>query len=87
MQCCSGTYWEGQIKDFLKGGVKEGGINTFCELCTKENTRIKQVLKENGYQESIISKSFKKITNNHTLPQSQQQMQATVIREEDISIH
>ena len=26
---------------------------------TKENIRIKQVLKENGYQESIISKIFK----------------------------
>ena len=34
----------------------------------KENTRIKQVLKENGYQESIISKIFKRITNNHSLP-------------------
>ena len=38
----------------------------------KENARIKQVLKENGYQESIISKIFKRITNNHSLPQSQQ---------------
>ena len=28
----------------------------------KENARIKQVLKENGYQESIISKIFKRIT-------------------------
>ena len=38
----------------------------------KENTEIKQVLKENGYQESIISKIFKRITdNNHSLPQSQ----------------
>ena len=35
----------------------------------KENARIKQVLKENGYQESITSKIFKKITNNHSLPQ------------------
>ena len=34
----------------------------------KENPRIKQVLKENGYQESIISKIFKRITNNHSLP-------------------
>ena len=38
----------------------------------KEKARIKQVLKENGYQESIISKIFKR-----SLPQSQQQMQAT----------
>ena len=28
----------------------------------KENARLKQVLKENGYQESIISKMFKRIT-------------------------
>ena len=38
----------------------------------KENARIKQVLKENGYQESIINKIFRRITNNHSLPQSQQ---------------
>ena len=36
----------------------------------KENARIKQVLKENGYQESIISKIFKRITNNQSLPHS-----------------
>ena len=36
----------------------------------KENVRIKQVLKENGYQESIINKIFRRITNNHSLPQS-----------------
>ena len=36
----------------------------------KENARIKQVIKENGYQESLISKIFKRITNNHSLPQS-----------------
>ena len=45
----------------------------------KENTRIKQVLKENGYQESINSKIFQRITNNHSLPQLQQQTQATGI--------
>ena len=39
----------------------------------KENARIKQVLKENGYQESIISTVFKRITSNHSFPQSQQQ--------------
>ena len=32
----------------------------------KENARIKQVLKENGYQERIISKIYKRITNNHS---------------------
>ena len=52
----------------------------------KENARIKQVLKENGYQESIISKIFKRITNNHSLPQSQQLTQATDIQEEEIRI-
>ena len=40
--------------------------------------------KENGYQESIISKIFKRITNNHSLPQSQQLMPATYIQEEEI---
>ena len=30
------------------------------------------MLKENGYQEGIISKILKRITNNHSLPQSQQ---------------
>ena len=40
----------------------------------KENARTKQVLRENGYQESIISKFFKRITNNHSLPHSQQLM-------------
>ena len=48
----------------------------------KENARIKQVLKENGYQESIISKIFKRITNNHSLPQLQQQTQAADIQED-----
>ena len=42
------------------------------------------MLKENGYQESIISKIFKRITNNHSLPQSNQQTQATDIQEEEI---
>ena len=51
---------------------------------TKESGRIKQVLKENGYQESIISKIFKRITNNHSLSQPQQQTQATDIQEEEI---
>ena len=52
----------------------------------KENTRIKQVLKENGYQESIFSKIFNKITNNHSLSQSQQHTQATDVQEEEIRI-
>ena len=50
----------------------------------KENARIKQVLKKNGYQKRIISKIFKRITNNHSLPQSQQLSQVTDIQEEEI---
>ena len=42
------------------------------------------MLKENGYQRSIISKIFKRITDNHSLPQLQQQTQAAYIQEEDI---
>ena len=42
------------------------------------------MLKENGYRESIISKIFKRITNNHSLPQSQQLTQATDIQKEEI---
>ena len=42
------------------------------------------MLKENGYQGSIISKIFKRITNNHSLPQSQQQAQAIDIQEKEI---
>ena len=42
------------------------------------------MLKENGYQESITCKIFKRIPNNHSLPQLQQQMQAADIQEEEI---
>ena len=42
------------------------------------------MLKENGCQESIISKIFRRITNNHSFPQSQQLTQATDIQEEEI---
>ena len=55
------------------------------DLC-KGNSKIKQVLKENGYQERIISKIFKIITSNRSLPESQQQTQATNIQEEEIRI-
>ena len=48
----------------------------------KESATIKQVLKENRYQESIISKIFRRITNNNSLSHSQQKMQATDIQEE-----
>ena len=51
----------------------------------KGSARIKQVLKENGYQENIINKIFKRISNNQSLSQSQQ-TQATDIQEEEIRL-
>ena len=42
------------------------------------------MVKENGYEEDINSKIFRRITKSHSLPQSQQQTQATDIQEEDI---
>ena len=42
------------------------------------------MLKNNAYQESIISKIFNWITNNYSLSQSQQQTQVTDIQEEEI---
>ena len=38
----------------------------------------------NKYQESIISKVFKRITNKHSLPHPQQQTQATDTQEKEI---
>ena len=43
-----------------------------------------QVLKKNRCQESIISKIFKRIINNHSVPPSQQQTQATDIQKKKI---
>ena len=52
-------------------------IITNKEDLNKENVSIKQVSKENGYQESIIRKILlrftKRITKNHSLSQLQQQ--------------
>ena len=45
------------------------------------------MLKENGYQASIISKISKGITNNHSFPQLQQQTQAADIEEEEIKMN
>ena len=56
--------------------------NKYCLY--KEHTRIKQVLKEIGYQESILGKIFRRIANNHSLPQPQEQTQTTDIQEEEI---
>ena len=52
----------------------------------KENIRIKQVLKENGYQGCITSKIFKRVTNSRSLPQSQQLTQVIDIQEEEIGM-
>ena len=42
------------------------------------------MLKENKYQENVVSKIFRRITNNHSLPLSQQLTQATDIQEQEI---
>ena len=44
------------------------------------------MLNENGYQESIISKIFKRITKNHSLSLSQQQTQAADIQEKEMKM-
>ena len=45
------------------------------------------MFKENGYQESIISIIFKRVTNSYSLSQSQQQTQVTNIQEDEIKIN
>ena len=45
---------------------------------------MKQVLKENGFQKSIVNKLYKRINNNHSFSQSQQLTQARDIQEEEI---
>ena len=62
---------------------REYSIITNEDDLTKKNARTNQVLKENGYQERIISKIFQRITNNHSFSQSQQQIQAIDIQEEE----
>ena len=44
------------------------------------------MLKENGYQESIFSEFFKRITDNHSLTQAQQQTQSTGVQEMSIKL-
>ena len=71
-----------------KESVVSSLFNTAYSIITnkddlqKENARIKQVLKGNGYRENITNKIFKRVTNNHSLPQSQKLAQAPVIQEE-----
>ena len=59
-------------------------IITNKDNLTKENAGIKHLLRENGYQESITCKIFKRITNNHSLSQAKQQTQVPSNQEEDI---
>ena len=44
------------------------------------------MLKENEYDESVTSNTLKRIANNQSFSQSQQQTQATDIREEEFNI-
>ena len=45
------------------------------------------MFKENGYQESMISIIFKRVTNSYSLSQSQQQTQVTNIQKDEIKIN
>ena len=52
--------------------INEGNIFCVFKSCRKNNSnknngKIKQVLKKNGYQKNIISKIFKRISNNLSL--------------------
>ena len=77
------SYKESDVSSLFKRGYS---IITNKDYSTKEESRIKQVLKKNGYRESTISKIFKRITNNHSLSQSQQLTQATNILVEKIKM-
>ena len=48
-----------------------------------KNDRTRQVLKNNGDEESIISKNFKRITKNDSFFQLQQQTQTTNTQQEE----
>ena len=61
----------------------ESAVSTLFNGAYSIITNKDDLYKENGYQESIISKIFKRVTNNHSLPQSQQQMQATKGRDQN----
>ena len=52
------------------------------EDLTKKTARIRQ----NVNQESVISETFKRATNNHSLSPSKQQTQATDIQEDEIKM-
>ena len=67
-------------------------LNMACSIVinkddlNQEHIRMKQVLKKNGDQESIISNICKRIANNSSLFQSQQQTQVTDIQEDEIKM-
>ena len=67
------SYHETSSKESVVSSLFNGAysIITNKDNLAKENAKIKQVLKENRYQKSIISKIFKRITNIHSLSQSQ----------------
>ena len=64
--------------------LKKPFFITNKDYLTKENSRLRQVLEDNECQESIISKIFKRFTNNHNFSQKQKQTKVTYIQEEDI---
>ena len=49
----------------------------------QRNTRMKQVFKKNGCHESIGSRIFKRITNNHNLSRSEQKSQRCQIKDQN----
>lgn len=54
---------ESALPSFFSGAYS---ITTNEDDLTKRKTRMKEVVKENGYQKSIF-KIFKRISNNHSL--------------------
>ena len=63
------------------GNVNDYVAHTYRKYLNLDGN--KQVLRKNGYQESIISKICKRITNNHSLSQLKQ-TEATDIKEDAI---
>ena len=70
------TSFEESVLSFFFNGAYS--IITNKDDLNKENTRIKQLLKENGYLERMINKVFKRSTNNHGLYQPQQKPKSQI---------
>ena len=70
------TSFEESVLSFLFNGAYS--IITNKDDLNKENTRIKQLLKENGYLERMINNVFKRSTNNHRLYQPQQKPKSQI---------